>query len=154
MTQNSDRIAFIRAAWHADIIDHAHAAFLAEMEKLGTPRDMVDTIEVTGAFEIPLQAKLMARSGRYAAIVASALVVDGGIYRHEYVADTVIKALMTVQLETEVPVLSAVLTPLHFHEHAEHQGFFARHFVTKGQEAARACIGTLRNLTQARVLAA
>ena len=43
-------------------------------------------------------------------------MVDGGIYRHEFVADTVIKALMDVQLRTEVPIFSAVLTPQQFHE--------------------------------------
>jgi 6,7-dimethyl-8-ribityllumazine synthase len=54
--------------------------------------------------------------------------------------------LMQVQLETEVPVFSAVLTPHHFHEHAEHQNYFREHFFTKGAEVARACIGTLRSL--------
>jgi 6,7-dimethyl-8-ribityllumazine synthase len=84
---------------------------------------------VPGGFEIPLQAKKLAQSGRYAAIVASALIVDGGIYRHEFVAEAVISGMMQVQLETGVPVLSAVLTPQRFHEHEEHQRFFSEHFV-------------------------
>ena len=43
-------------------------------------------------------------------------------------------------------VFSVVLTPLHFHEHDDHQQFFASHFVTKGKEAARACVQTLESL--------
>ncbi|WP_204322835.1 6,7-dimethyl-8-ribityllumazine synthase, partial [Streptococcus pneumoniae] len=66
----------------------------------------VDLFEVPGAFEIPLQAKLLARTGRYAAIVAAGFVVDGGIYRHEFVADAVISGLMRVQMDTDVPVIS------------------------------------------------
>jgi 6,7-dimethyl-8-ribityllumazine synthase len=72
--------------------------------------------------------------------VACALVVDGGIYRHEFVASAVIDGLMRVQLDTGVPVISAVLTPKDFHDHADHQRFFAEHFVIKGTEAAQACL--------------
>ena len=56
-----------------------------------------------GAFEIPLHAKRLATSGRYAAVVGAGLVVDGGIYRHEFVADAVVNGLMRVQLDTDVP---------------------------------------------------
>lgn len=70
-------------------------------------------------------------------------MVDGGIYRHEFVAATVVDALMRVQLDTDVPVFSAVLTPHHFHEHGEHLAYFARHFEVKGTELAIA-IASLR----------
>ena len=100
---------------------------------------MVDVFDVPGAFEIPLQARSLARSGRYAAVVGAAFVVDGGIYRHEFVAQTVVAALMQAQMETDVPILSAVLTPHHFHESEEHRHFFLGHFRVKGHEVARAC---------------
>ena len=58
-----------------------------------------------------LQAKLLAKTGRYAVIVAAGLIVNGGIYRHEFVAATVIDALMQVQLDTDIPIISLVLTP-------------------------------------------
>ena len=70
-------------------------------------------------------------------------MVDGGIYRHEFVAGAVIDGLMRVQLDTGVPVLSVVLTPKDFHEHDTHRDFFRQHFVSKGAEAARACQQTL-----------
>ena len=140
------RFAFIQAHWHHDIVNQGRDAFLAEMGRHGVPRDAIDLFEVPGAFEIPLHAKKLAQSGRYAAIVACGFVVDGGIYRHEFVADAVIKALMSVQLDTGVPVLSAVLTPLHFHEHEEHRRFFSEHFVVKGTEAAQACLQTVQSL--------
>ncbi|MBO9649838.1 MAG: 6,7-dimethyl-8-ribityllumazine synthase [Variovorax sp.] len=140
------RIAFVQAQWHSDIVHQARDAFLAEMKRLGVPLDTIDIFDVPGAFEIPLHAKRLAQSGRYAAIVGAALVVDGGIYRHEFVANTVVNALMTVQLETNVPVLSAVLTPHHFHEHVEHRKYFHRHFAVKGTEAAEACVKTIEGL--------
>jgi len=136
-------VAFIQARWHADIVDEARKAFIEEMAKLaGTDAD-VEIFDVPGAFEIPLHARTLARTGRYSAVVASAFVVDGGIYRHEFVADAVIKGLMQAQLETDVPVLSAVLTPHHFHESREHQDFFRAHFQVKGREAANATIAIL-----------
>ncbi len=139
-------IAFIQSSWHADIVGQARLAFLADMAEQGIAVDDIDIFDVPGAFEIPLHAKKLAQSGRYAAVVACGLVVDGGIYRHEFVADAVIGALMSVQLETGVPVFSAVLTPRHFHEHDTHQQFFSAHFLVKGQEVARACVQTLESL--------
>ena len=143
MSQTLPRIAVISAAWHADIVAQARNSLLAELARQGLSNEQVDCFEVPGAFEIPLMAQQIARAGRYGAIVACGLVVDGGIYRHEFVAAAVIDGLMRVQLDTGVPVLSCVLTPQSFHGHAEHREFFARHFVGKGQEAARACLQVL-----------
>ncbi len=136
-------IAYIEAGWHDDILAQSRKAFLAEMARNGHPESAVEIHGVPGSFEIPLLAKRLAGTGRYAAIVASGLIVDGGIYRHEFVAHAVIDGLMRVQLDTGVPVISCVLTPHHFHEHETHREFFMRHFVAKGTEAARACARTI-----------
>jgi len=148
------RIAFIQSEWHGELVDQCRDAFLAEIVRLGVDPGHVDRYRVPGAFEIPLHAKRLAGSGRYAAIVGAGLVIDGGIYRHEFVADAVIHGLMRVQLDTEVPVLSAVLTPHHFHEHAEHAAFFGSHLAAKGVEAAQACARTLDSLASLPVRAA
>ncbi|MBP0625320.1 6,7-dimethyl-8-ribityllumazine synthase [Cupriavidus consociatus] len=141
-TYPSRQIAFVQSCWHRAVVDQCRTAFLEAMVAQGVPPDTVDTYEVPGAFELPLQIKLLAQSGRYAAIVAAGLVVDGGIYRHDFVAQAVIKGLMQVQLETLTPVLSAVLTPHHFHGE-EHEQFFRQHFLVKGKEAADACVNTI-----------
>lgn len=139
-----ERIAFIQAAWHSDIVNESRDAFLKEFATLSDKQ--VDLFEVPGVFEIPLHAKSLACSGQYAAVVAAGLIVDGGIYRHEFVSQAVIEGLMQVQLDTGTPVFSAVLTPHHFHESGEHHAFFKQHFVLKGGEAARACAQTLESL--------
>src|SRR3954462_3749934 len=110
------RVAFVQSCWHRDVVEECRRAFLAEIEARGLAPAQVDLFEVPGSFEIPLHAQILAKTRRYTAIVAAGLVVDGGIYRHEFVSDTVIKALMDVQLRPEVPVFSAVLTPQQFHE--------------------------------------
>jgi 6,7-dimethyl-8-ribityllumazine synthase len=140
------RIAFVQSSWHAEIVDVCRSSFIAEIEQLGIAGSQVDRFAVTGAFEIPLQAQRLAGSGRYDAVVAAGLVVDGGIYRHEFVAEAVIGGLMRVQLDSGVPVISAVLTPHHFHEHEAHASFFSAHFEVKGREAARACAETIAAL--------
>jgi 6,7-dimethyl-8-ribityllumazine synthase len=55
---------------------------------------------------------------------------------------------MRVQLETGVPVISAVLTPQHFHEHEDHRKFFYDHFLVKGAEAASACAATIEKIAR------
>ena len=140
------RVAVISSAWHRDIVANATAAIQAEFGRSSVPLDQVEYFEVPGAFEIPLHARRLAQSRKYDAIIACGLVVNGGIYRHEFVASAVIDGLMQVQLETDTPVLSAVLTPRDFHEHADHQRFFEEHFIKKGTEVARACLETIESL--------
>lgn len=140
------RFAFVEAAKHGDIVHQARDAFFETMTGAGVAADRIDVFDVAGAFEIPLHVQRLARSGRYAAIVGSALVADDGIYRHDILSTTVVRALMDVQLDTGVPVISAVLTPHHFHEHVEHRKYFLRHFAVKGSEAAEACLKTVAGL--------
>ena len=139
------RIAFVQSAWHRDVIEECRLAFLAEIEQRGIEPARIDLFEVPGSFEIPLHVQLLAKTRRYTAIVAAGLVIDD-----EYVAETVIRALMEVQLRTEVPVFSAVLTPQQFHETAAHYDFFRKHFATKGVEVAEACANTLLSLERLR----
>ena len=146
IASGTGRVAFIQACWHRKIVNQCWLSFVGAIGNLNVPNDRIDFFEVPGSYEIPLQAKLLAKSGKYSAIVAAGLVVDGGIYRHEFVADAVISGMMQVQLETEVPVLSVVLTPHHFHESGEHERYFFEHFKVKGAEAARACAQTLENM--------
>lgn len=143
MSDAATQIAFVQATWHRNIVDQARAGFTDRIRDLGFAEDALEFFEVPGAFEIPLTAKRLAATGRYRAVVAAGLVVDGGIYRHEFVASAVIDGLMRVQLDTDVPVFSVVLTPHHFHEHDEHVRYFTEHFVKKGAEAVTAVAATL-----------
>ncbi|MEC7962954.1 MAG: 6,7-dimethyl-8-ribityllumazine synthase [Pseudomonadota bacterium] len=131
----STRYAFIKANWHADIVDQALAGFCEVI-----PAAQVDVFDVPGAFEMPLLARDLAETGRFAAVAAAALVVDGGIYRHDFVAQAVVDGLMRAGLDSGVPVLSVSLTPHHFQETDHHKAIYRDHFVEKGREAARAAL--------------
>ena len=135
----SPKFAFIKARWHAEIVDQAHAGFEQRLGELDTDAAL-DCYDVPGAFEMPLLAKRLAETGRYDAVICAALVVDGGIYRHDFVAQAVVTGLMEAGLKTGVPVLSVSLTPHHFQPTPEHQTFFHENFVKKGREAAEAAI--------------
>jgi 6,7-dimethyl-8-ribityllumazine synthase len=130
------RYAFIKANWHADIVDRALEGF---REGIGNQAE-VEVFDVPGAFEIPLLARDLARTGRFDAVVGAAFVVDGGIYRHDFVAATVVEGLMRAQMDSDVPVLSVVLTPHNYQETESHTAYFRDHFVLKGREAASAAL--------------
>ncbi|MCA0204668.1 MAG: 6,7-dimethyl-8-ribityllumazine synthase [Proteobacteria bacterium] len=129
------RYAFVKAGWHAAIVDRALEGFLQII-----PAEQVDVVDVPGAFEMPLMARDLAASGRYAAVACAAFVVDGGIYRHDFVAQAVVSGLMQAGLETGVPVLSVSLTPHQYQETAHHDAIYRAHFVQKGREAAEAAL--------------
>lgn len=142
----SGKIAYVQADWHADIVQQAYLSFSAAVAESGIGSTNIDHFTVPGSLEIPLQCQMLAKTGQYDLIVAAGIIVDGGIYRHDFVASTVLDAMMEVQLKTEVPILSIVLTPHHFSGEAVHHDFFYDHFKLKGQEAAKACLMTLNNL--------
>ncbi|TNE37485.1 MAG: 6,7-dimethyl-8-ribityllumazine synthase [Alphaproteobacteria bacterium] len=142
----SSKIAIIQANWHSGIVREASKSFIKALGDYGYQRDRFDIFDVPGSLEIPLMAKKLSQGGKYDLVMATGLIVDGGIYRHDFVARTVLDAMMRVQLETGVPILSVVLTPHHFQETEAHMSFFKEHFVIKGQEAANACHMTLQNL--------
>ncbi|WP_299301305.1 6,7-dimethyl-8-ribityllumazine synthase [uncultured Litoreibacter sp.] len=145
------RYAFIKANWHAEIVDQALAGFSELIDPAQT-----DVFDVPGAFEMPLLARDLAETGDYAAVACAALVVDGGIYRHDFVASAVVDGLMRAGLDSGVPVLSVSLTPHHFQETEHHMGIYKAHFVEKGREAARAAlmIGETRTKLVKRATAA
>ena len=135
------RYAFIKANWHAEIVEQALEGFRRDIGDAD-----IAVFDVPGAFEIPLLARDLAATGSFDAVVGAAFVVDGGIYRHEFVASTVLEGMMRAQMDANVSVLSVVLTPHNFQETDVQRKFFREHFVQKGAEAARAAraIGEVR----------
>ncbi|WP_411351750.1 6,7-dimethyl-8-ribityllumazine synthase [Leisingera aquaemixtae] len=133
------RYAFIKAQWHADIVDRALEGFLQLI-----PAEQVDVFDVPGAFEMPLLAQELARTGKYASVACAAFVVDGGIYRHDFVAQAVVDGLMRASMDTGVPVLSVSLTPHQYQETEHHNAIYRAHFVEKGREAANAALTITR----------
>ncbi|MGR9387365.1 6,7-dimethyl-8-ribityllumazine synthase [Rhizobium leguminosarum] len=129
------RYAFVKASWHADIVDRALDGFYQLV-----PPEQVDVFDVPGAFEMPLLSRDLAATGRYGAVIAAAFVVDGGIYRHEFVAQAVVDGLMRAGMDTGVPVLSVSLTPHQYQETEHHKQIYRAHFVEKGREAAKAAL--------------
>ena len=146
LLQGGKRIAFIQAAWHSNIVDQSRISFVNECASLGIDESKIDFFVVPGSLEIPLQAKLLTKTGHYAIVIAAGLIVDGGIYRHDFVAATVLDAMMNIQVDVEIPILSMVLTPHQFQETEAHESFFFEHFKLKGRETAQACAMTLKNL--------
>ncbi|MEJ5219231.1 6,7-dimethyl-8-ribityllumazine synthase [Cognatishimia sp. D5M38] len=135
----SPNFAFIKARWHSDIVDQSLVGFENRLAEMGVDAG-IETFDVPGAFEMPLLAQKLAATGKYDAVIAAALVVDGGIYRHDFVAQAVVDGLMKAGMETGVPVLSVSLTPHHFQPSEEHEAYFHAHFVKKGAEAANAAV--------------
>ena len=135
----SARIAVLSASWHTNIIESAEKSFLEDMQKRGFRADQIDIIKVPGALEIPLVGKIALENG-YDIAVGIAFVVDGQIYRHEFVGHTVVQSILDVSLETNKPFLSVVLTPQSYNENSEvYEEMYVKHMVEKGAEAASAC---------------
>lgn len=149
------KIAIVSASWHSDLMDAARESCLKQLHTHGIdPENGVDQFQVPGSLEIPLMAQKLALTKRYAGIICFGWIVDGGIYRHEFVSQAVIDGLVRVPLDTGVPVFSCVLTPKEFRECPEHLAFFREHLTGKGRDVAAAAVNFIRLLATVEGVAA
>lgn len=82
----------------------------------------IEVAWVPGAFEIPLIAARMAKSGKYDAVICLGAVIRGSTSHYDYVCNEVSKGIASVSLETGVPVLFGVLTTENIEQAIERAG--------------------------------
>lgn len=97
----------------------------------------IEVAWVPGAFEIPLVAKKMVKSGRYDAVVCLGAVIRGDTPHFDYVASEVAKGVALVGLETGIPVLFGIITSDTLEQAIERAGTKAGN---KGWDAALGAI--------------
>ena len=85
-------------------------AALAELEAAGVARDAITVMPVPGAFELPIAAMALAKTRRYACIVALGCIIRGDTPHFDFVAGEAASGLQLAALETGVPVAFGVLT--------------------------------------------
>jgi 6,7-dimethyl-8-ribityllumazine synthase len=104
------RVGIIKARWHEELTDSLVDGVKESLTKCGVPAENVIVSEVPGAFELPLAARFLALSGQVDVVVPIGLLIKGGTYHFEVIADTVTSSLMSIGLTTGVPVIFGVLT--------------------------------------------
>ena len=133
-TPNGSRrgVAFVVARFNGEITSRMLESALAEADTAGVSDDAITVMPVPGAFELPLAAMALAKTRRYACVVALGCVIRGETPHFDYVAGEAASGLQLAALETGVPVSFGVLT-VESLEQAE-----AR--VDKGAEAVRTAL--------------
>ncbi len=138
------KIAIITTKWNTDFVTPCVEGCVARLKEKTISDDEIEIITVPGAVEIPLTAKMLAKTGNYKAIIGIALVYGGGIYRHEFVAASVVDQIIKLSSELELPILSSVLTPVSIDMKKQNEvDFYTAHMRGKGEEVADACMETL-----------
>ena len=107
------------------------------LRRHGANGDDITVAWVPGAFEIPLIAKKMAKSGKYDGIIARGAVIGGATSHYDYVCNEVSKGIALVNMETEVPTAFGVVTTENIEQAVERAGTKAGN---KGSDAAMAVI--------------
>ncbi len=139
-------VAIVAARFNGDITNKLLAAALGELDAAGVRREAVTVMPVPGAFELPLAAMALAKTRRYACVVALGCVVRGETPHFEYVASEAASGLQLAALETGVPVAFGVLTV----ENVEQ----AQARIEKGAEAVRSALEMADAFAQLRSSAA
>jgi 6,7-dimethyl-8-ribityllumazine synthase len=103
-------VAVVVARFNGEITNRLLERALAELEEVGVPREAIMVMPVPGAFELPLAAMALAKTRRYACVVALGCVIRGETPHFDYVASEAASGLQLAAIETGVPVSFGVLT--------------------------------------------
>jgi 6,7-dimethyl-8-ribityllumazine synthase len=103
-------VGVVVSRFNGEITNRLLERALAELEEVGVPREAIMVMPVPGAFELPLAAMALAKTRRYACVVALGCVIRGETPHFEYVASEAASGLQLAAIETGVPVSFGVLT--------------------------------------------
>lgn len=131
------RFAVVVSRFNSDVTDRLLAGCRATFRAAGVADRDVRVIHAPGAFELPFLCRRLATSRRYHAVVALGCIVRGQTPHDRYIAQAVAQGIMAVGLETGVPVVFGVLTPLNARQARARSGAGD---ANKGVESARAAL--------------
>ena len=134
---DNDKFAIIVSRFNDFIGNKLLSGAVDTFKRLNVKEENIDVVYVPGAFEIPLSAKYMAKSGKYSAVIALGAIIKGSTDHYEYVCAELSKGIASVSLESDVPVLFGVLTCDTIEQAIERAGSKAGN---KGSDAAKAAI--------------
>lgn len=123
--------------FHSDITSRLLEGALAALEEARVERERVDVMQVPGAFELPLGAMALAKTRRYACVIALGCVIRGDTPHFEYVAAEAASGVQLAALETGIPVSFGVLTCDNRRQAEARAG---GRYGNKGAEAARSAL--------------
>lgn len=139
------RFGIVVSRFNAFIGERLLDGALDTLKRHGTAEENIEVVRVPGAYEIPLLAQKMAKSGRYDAVICLGAVIRGATAHFEYVAGEAAKGIAQVGLTTEVPVVFGVLTTDTIEQSIERAGSKAGN---KGAESAVVAIEMVNLLRQ------
>ena len=116
------KIGIVSARFNEFITSKLLGGAMDALVRHGVADSDVDVAWVPGAFEIPLVASKMAKSGKYDAVICLGAVIRGSTSHYDYVCNEVSKGIATVSLESGVPVLFGVLTTENIEQAIERAG--------------------------------
>jgi 6,7-dimethyl-8-ribityllumazine synthase len=104
------QFAIVAARFNALVTESLLAGCRDMLARHGVPDDRVDVAWVPGSFEVPLLARKLAASGRYAAVICLGCVIRGETAHFDHVAGQAASGVMQAALATGVPVIFGILT--------------------------------------------
>ena len=110
MTQDGIKVGIVVARFNEFITSKLVGGAMDGLLRHDVKDEDVDIAWVPGAFEIPLVASKMAKSGKYDAVICLGAVIRGDTTHYDYVCNEVSKGIATVSLESGIPVMFGVLT--------------------------------------------
>jgi 6,7-dimethyl-8-ribityllumazine synthase len=143
------RVAVVAARFNAEIVDELLAGCLRRLKEMGVGEDRVHVERVPGAFELPVAAKLLARTRRFGAVVCLGAVIRGDTPHFDFVAGECAQGIQQVAISEVLPVIFGVLTTNTQQQALDRIGGSHGHAGERAAEAAVEMIGLAMRVAKA-----
>ena len=137
LISNDVRIGIVVARFNEFITSKLLGGAVDTLERHGIPESSSDVAWVPGAFEIPLIAQKMAKSGKYDAVICLGAIIRGSTSHYDLVCNEAAKGIAQVSLQNDIPVMFGVITTENIEQDIERAGSKAGN---KGSECAEGAI--------------
>ena len=122
LVANGSNIAIVAARFNEFIVSKLVSGCVDGLVRHNVSDDDITLAWVPGAFEIPLMASKLAKSGKYDAVICLGAVIRGSTTHYDYVCSEVSKGIANVSLNTDIPVMFGVITTENIEQAIERAG--------------------------------
>jgi 6,7-dimethyl-8-ribityllumazine synthase len=130
------RVCVVAARFNTDIVDELLSGCMRRLTEMGISGTQVEIHRVPGAFELPVAAKMLARTKKFSSIVCLGCIVRGDTPHFDYVAGEAARGIQQVALEEQIPVIFGVLTPDNEEQARQRIGGSHGHYGERAADAA------------------
>lgn len=122
LSSQGKKYAIVMGRFNEFIVSKLFDGCIDGLKRHGVKEDEIEVFWVPGSFEIPITCKMLAKTGKFDAVIALGAVIRGATTHYELVSTEAVKGIAQASLQTEVPIIFGIITTENIEQAIERAG--------------------------------